>query len=269
MNASFLIKNDRNDRTFAIKLPSNISKCSLLFSYVGPSVDVRFSFELPSGYQPMLHKPIYGCIGIVHVGEGSGWRILMVDVFVGVIAEAEKAAELEGIDIYRISRVSFHCISSRKYEKLESQLASSHSPDSESLTHPCLGLCKLLNAGSFYFSSDFDLTRDMRARKSKVGKGTIDLVNLDYVWNKNILSDLFKARSSMVEEMRVEFDKSALINLCMQGFVGSETIVLGAMKYKMAIISRLSSNRAGTRFNARGIDDDGNVSNFVEVLLPQ
>ena len=32
----------------------------------------------------------------------------------------------------------------------------------------------------------------------------------------------------------------------------------------LTVISRLSSRRAGTRFNSRGIDDDGNVANFVE-----
>ena len=30
------------------------------------------------------------------------------------------------------------------------------------------------------------------------------------------------------------------------------------------LISRRSSERAGTRYNARGIDDDGNCANFVE-----
>ena len=32
----------------------------------------------------------------------------------------------------------------------------------------------------------------------------------------------------------------------------------------LTLISRLSCRRAGTRFNARGIDDDGNVANFVQ-----
>ncbi|KAI5237129.1 hypothetical protein E4T42_09247 [Aureobasidium subglaciale] len=32
----------------------------------------------------------------------------------------------------------------------------------------------------------------------------------------------------------------------------------------LTLLSRLSCRRAGTRFNARGIDDDGNVANFVE-----
>lgn len=33
----------------------------------------------------------------------------------------------------------------------------------------------------------------------------------------------------------------------------------------ISLISRLSWKRAGTRFNTRGVDDDGNVANFVEV----
>ena len=33
----------------------------------------------------------------------------------------------------------------------------------------------------------------------------------------------------------------------------------------ISLISRLGWKRAGTRFNTRGIDDDGNCANFVEV----
>jgi hypothetical protein len=36
------------------------------------------------------------------------------------------------------------------------------------------------------------------------------------------------------------------------------------MPSSLTIVSRLSCLRAGTRFNARGMDDDGNVANFVE-----
>lgn len=35
----------------------------------------------------------------------------------------------------------------------------------------------------------------------------------------------------------------------------------------LSLISRLGWKRAGTRFNVRGIDDDGSVANFVEVCL--
>lgn len=39
------------------------------------------------------------------------------------------------------------------------------------------------------------------------------------------------------------------------------------MMATISLISRLSWKRAGTRFNTRGVDDDGNVANFVEVGL--
>lgn len=33
---------------------------------------------------------------------------------------------------------------------------------------------------------------------------------------------------------------------------------------KLTLLSRRRNGMAGTRFNARGIDEDGNVANFVE-----
>ena len=35
----------------------------------------------------------------------------------------------------------------------------------------------------------------------------------------------------------------------------------------LSLISRLGWKRAGTRFNTRGVDDDGNTANFVEVSI--
>ena len=51
-----------------------------------------------------------------------------------------------------------------------------------------------------------------------------------------------------------------------QGYVGLSTTKLRGEKVNLVVISRLSCKRAGTRFNARGTDDDGNASNFVEVI---
>lgn len=35
----------------------------------------------------------------------------------------------------------------------------------------------------------------------------------------------------------------------------------------LSLISRLGWKRAGTRFNTRGVDDDGHCANFVEVSI--
>ena len=54
---------------------------------------------------------------------------------------------------------------------------------------------------------------------------------------------------------------------CLQLMCGSvelRTVYVGAQQVKTVLISRLSSERAGTRFNVRGINDEGHVANFVE-----
>lgn len=48
-----------------------------------------------------------------------------------------------------------------------------------------------------------------------------------------------------------------------QGYVGIRTVPC-AVPCRLAVISRLSARKAGTRFNARGIDDDGNAANLAE-----
>ena len=60
--------------------------------------------------------------------------------------------------------------------------------------------------------------------------------------------------------------------LAIQGYVGVYNIALPAPPTNgaptlatIALISRLGWKRAGTRFNTRGVDDDGNCANFVEV----
>ena len=50
----------------------------------------------------------------------------------------------------------------------------------------------------------------------------------------------------------------------MCGAVEIRTVYAGKTQAKACIISRLSSERAGTRFNVRGTNDDGHVANFVE-----
>ena len=54
---------------------------------------------------------------------------------------------------------------------------------------------------------------------------------------------------------------------CLQLMCGSvelRTVYVGAQQAKTVLISRLSCERAGTRYNVRGINDEGHVANFVE-----
>lgn len=50
----------------------------------------------------------------------------------------------------------------------------------------------------------------------------------------------------------------------MCGSVEVRTVYAGSRQARAVIVSRLSCERAGTRFNVRGTNDDGHVANFVE-----
>ena len=48
------------------------------------------------------------------------------------------------------------------------------------------------------------------------------------------------------------------------GSFGVSTLYTGLQRVQIGLVSRLSSQRPGTRFNVRGVDDNGYVANFVE-----
>ena len=78
----------------------------------------------------------------------------------------------------------------------------------------------------------------------------------------------------VLEPLQLSRELFALQILAIQGYVGVFTTSLPAPPTNgsptiatLSLISRLSWKRAGTRFNTRGVDDDGNCANFVEVRL--
>ena len=87
-----------------------------------------------------------------------------------------------------------------------------------------------------------------------------------------MIGPLIKFRSHLGREDRDVLDSSRILTSAIRGFVLTVTIPLSSSPIRsktslpanLTLISRLSCRRAGTRFNARGIDDDGNVANFVE-----
>src|SRR5436190_4540736 len=93
------------------------------------------------------------------------------------------------------------------------------------------------------------------------------------LWNSYMIRPLLQFRSRLPERERRILDSSRILTSVIRGFVHTLTIpasvpllqrVHSNLPSSLTIISRLSSRKAGTRFNSRGIDDDGNVANFVE-----
>lgn len=88
-----------------------------------------------------------------------------------------------------------------------------------------------------------------------------------------MIQPLVQFRSRLQPHERDVLDASRILTSAIRGFCLTVTIPQSVaplrtkrsgMPSYLTVISRLSCRRAGTRFNARGIDDDGNVANFVE-----
>lgn len=87
-----------------------------------------------------------------------------------------------------------------------------------------------------------------------------------------MISPLVQFRSRLMPQEQAALDKSRILTSAIRGFCKTMTIPQSGSPLKgntgraslLTLISRLSCRRAGTRFNARGIDDDGHVANFVE-----
>ena len=88
-----------------------------------------------------------------------------------------------------------------------------------------------------------------------------------------MIHPLIKFRSRLAVRDRKLLDESRILTSTTRGFALTITVpassspllaIRSNLPSTLTLISRLSCRRAGTRFNSRGIDDDGNVANFVE-----
>lgn len=133
------------------------------------------SSQLLKDYRPLSLMPVYGTLGLI---SANG------EVFLSVITRAQRAATVRpGETVEKIATVDFYCLSSANYDDvvpLESQepdfsdtmsTYSSQSGYGQSLSrrevaveHPCHELRKLLSNGSFYYSTDFDVTNRLQDR---------------------------------------------------------------------------------------------------------
>jgi hypothetical protein len=80
-----------------------------------------------------------------------------------------------------------------------------------------------------------------------------------------LISGLLDFRSKLDRKKQMDLDRGGFLVFAIRGYVGVETVEIDNEKYDLSVISKLSCQRAGTRFNSRGIDDNGHVANFVEV----
>ncbi|KAL4870163.1 hypothetical protein BDV12DRAFT_62283 [Aspergillus spectabilis] len=251
----------------ALPTDNGTQRCLVEFASLS-SIDLKGYRTLGSGY---------GTLGLVTLDR---------DVFVCIVTRSSEAATVRpGETVLRIEDVDFYCLNRSEYESAlydtESSFASEdsnsvagHDGRSGLTENPFLALKKLLSDGSFYYSLDFNLTDRLQDRSDKSTAFDIDSLDKDVLWNAYMIQPLLVFRSHLSPHEKQLLDSSQILTCVIRGFCGTLAIpatvnILSSVQRThlpsmLTLISRLSSRRAGTRFNARGIDDDGNVANFVE-----
>ncbi|KAI9812660.1 MAG: inositol polyphosphate 5-phosphatase [Thelocarpon impressellum] len=215
-----------------------------------------------SDFRTLVAVPVQGTLGLITVNN---------DVFLCVVSGAARVATVRpGETVQRIHAVEFHCLNSSEYDNVP---IDEEDLPRDGYEHPCLALKKLLSGGTFYYSTDFDLTNRLQDRTAESAVFDIDTLDEGFLWNSYMIAPLVKFRSHLSSPEREALDSSRILTSAIRGFALTITIpaptspardVRSGLPSTLTLISRLSCRRAGTRFNARGIDDDGNVANFVE-----
>ncbi|KAI9733043.1 MAG: inositol polyphosphate 5-phosphatase [Cirrosporium novae-zelandiae] len=230
------------------------------------------------GYRPLTNLGIHGTLGLVTINN---------DVFICVVTGASQVATVRPKETaQRIHGVEFYCLNRSSYDYVQlDDVYSEYDASSDRLDrvggdireseseHPCASLRKLLSGGTFYYSVNFDLTNRLQNRSNDNATFDVDSLDNGFLWNSYMINPLLRFRSRLADHERKALDASCILTSTIRGYVFTLNIPPSISPLKnsrsglpstLTLISRLSCRRAGTRFNARGIDDDGNVANFVE-----
>ncbi|SPO25336.1 related to phosphatidylinositol phosphate phosphatase [Ustilago trichophora] len=249
--------------------------------------------------QRLTSKPIHGCLGLINVGQDLFVAVVTAAHEVGAIRPGEVVMRITSVSFYCVNRSTWDETLISEASGSQPETYDSYGPGHEGAVtqpsvyeHPCTSLKKLLSTGTFYFAQagTFDLSTRLDQRLADAKRGQTsghDISRYDgrFVWNNYMIEPLISFRERLDRADRNRIDNGCFLLLAIQGFVGAFEVSLAAVSVPpltggaaaattpatgakppgtLALISRLSWKRAGTRFNTRGVDDDGNVANFVE-----
>ncbi|CAJ1063875.1 synaptojanin-1 isoform X3 [Xyrichtys novacula] len=173
----------------------------------------------------------YGILGVLRLNLGDSMLHSLV-----VVSGCSSVGKVQDSEVFRVTQTDF--ISLKNDPGDEDRIAE---------------VRKVLNSGHFYFAwSSTGVSMDLSLNAHR--RILEDTTDNRFFWNQSLHLHL--------KHYGVNCDDWLLRLMC--GGVEIRTIYAGHKQAKACIFSRLSSERAGTRFNVRGTNDDGQVANFVE-----
>ncbi|XP_065165114.1 synaptojanin-1 [Atheta coriaria] len=179
----------------------------------------------------------YSCLGVLQLNAGESSVLYLV-----MVTGCFSMGKIGDSEIFRITQTQFIPL---HYQHSEERIAE---------------VRKLLNSGTFYFSwagtgtSTIPIKSPLDLTLCAQRKARTSLTDHRFFWNRMLHIHL----------VRFGIETSSWLVKVMCGSVELRTVYVSHRKAIAAVISRLSCERAGTRFNVRGTNDEGHVANFVE-----
>ncbi|EEB05856.1 inositol polyphosphate phosphatase [Schizosaccharomyces japonicus yFS275] len=119
-------------------------------------------------------------------------------------------------------------------------------------------LVRHLGTGPFYFSYTWDLTNSLqRSCLNESNEPNYIKSDKRFFWNEFACQDFIECAKAFPQVAQ-------FITPMIYGFINSASTMIKGRAVTLALISRRSKRRAGTRYFTRGLDANGNVANFNE-----
>ena len=210
--------------------------------------------SLPDTAHLVLERPIPTLLGLTRLKGEEDYLVVVTDLML-LLATTGTG----GKPVYRVHNVVLLAISKTMGDFGTTAVLSpggyvEDAPNTSpvpSVEYYISSICKLLSSGSFYLGESLFPSSD------SFDFGPIDN---EFVWNGHILEPINQLAEQLPEAERHFLKASGMFSPVMQGFLG----IKNGPGFVLQVESKLSCRRAGTRYRSRGIDDDGNVANFVQ-----
>lgn len=197
--------------------------------------------RIPADEEVMM---IYGVVGFIRLLAGE---------YMIVITDRQKVGRIGEHDIFKLKDYKIMSFS-------PNFLALSEAQAGEEASYIAL-LHAHLRSGGFHFSYGYDLTHTLQRQSDLRGSTQPIWERADerFFWNHRLQSKFIDHTRRSADQ-----DLSNFILPLINGFVEIMSAEINKKSFTFALVSRRSRHRAGTRYFSRGVDTQGNVSNFNE-----